>query len=702
MTALSGKTVLVTGSDGFIGSHVVERLLADGRATCAPSASTTRTARPAGSTTRTVPRRRPGSRGRARRHPRPRARAAAVDGRRRRLPPRRADRDPLLATSRPAPTSRRTSSARSTCWRPCGARRAADGQHLDSRGLRHPGDVPITESHPLRGQSPYSATKIARGQDLRVLRPVLRHARSRSCGRSTPSGRASRPAPSSRPSCRSCWPARTSPARRRRPRARLHLRHRHRRRLRPRGRRRPRAGHRRPARHRAHGLDRRGRRAVPQRHRHRRRDRHRRAADAPGRAPRCEILLSDPSLAQRLLGWTPTVSLEEGLAATAEWLRPRVDPTTGRAVPPMTGTQRRRAAIPLAVPDIGDARAPLRRSRPSSPASSRRSGRSSPSSSTASPPRSASKHAIACATGTAAHPHRPHAAGRRSRRRGGLLRLHLRRVGQPDRLPRGRRRARRQRDARPGTSTRPCSPASSTGARRAGERCRRPSRSCTCSASRPTWSRCRRLRPARHPRARGRRRVARCRLVDRPVAGRHTGAVGPVGRFSFNGNKIATTGGGGMIVTDDDGLAARARHLTTQAKVPDVGYLHDEVGYNYRLTNLAAAWARPAERLAEFVDGQAPHRRRLRRGARRRRPGPAAAGESSTRPTGSTPCSCPTAPRRPAATGARAPVRRRDPGAVAVAAAAPAAALRRGPALGGAVGERPLRARRLAAVLHRP
>ena len=76
---------------------------------------------------------------------------------------------------------------------------------------------------------------------------------------------------------------------------------------------------------------------------------------------------------------------------------------------------------------------------------------------------------------------------------------------------------------------------------------------------------------------------------DGALAGRATGAVGRVGAFSFNGNKIATTGGGGMLVTDDEDLARRARHLTTQAKVPDVGYLHDEVGYNYRLTNIAAA-----------------------------------------------------------------------------------------------------------------
>ncbi|MCU1536725.1 MAG: DegT/DnrJ/EryC1/StrS aminotransferase [Humibacillus sp.] len=88
-------------------------------------------------------------------------------------------------------------------------------------------------------------------------------------------------------------------------------------------------------------------------------------------------------------------------------------------------------------------------------------------------------------------------------------------------------------------------------------------------------------------------------------AGRHTGTVGAIGCFSFNGNKIATTGGGGMIVTDDDALALRARHLTTQAKVPDVGYLHDEVGYNYRLTNIAAGLGlAQLERLGEFVEAK--------------------------------------------------------------------------------------------------
>ena len=87
------------------------------------------------------------------------------------------------------------------------------------------------------------------------------------------------------------------------------------------------------------------------------------------------------------------------------------------------------------------------------------------------------------------------------------------------------------------------------------------------------------------------------------LAGRQTGAVGRLGAFSFNGNKIVTTGGGGMLVTDDEQLAHLARHLSTQAKVvPDVGYLHDEVGYNYRLTNVAAALGlAQLERLPVFV-----------------------------------------------------------------------------------------------------
>ena len=72
--------------------------------------------------------------------------------------------------------------------------------------------------------------------------------------------------------------------------------------------------------------------------------------------------------------------------------------------------------------------------------------------------------------------------------------------------------------------------------------------------------------------------------------GKHTGSFGKVGVFSFNGNKIITTGGGGMIVTDDEALAKQAKHITTTAKVPHLyEYIHDEIGYNYRLTNLSAA-----------------------------------------------------------------------------------------------------------------
>lgn len=72
--------------------------------------------------------------------------------------------------------------------------------------------------------------------------------------------------------------------------------------------------------------------------------------------------------------------------------------------------------------------------------------------------------------------------------------------------------------------------------------------------------------------------------------GRHTGTFGRLATLSFNGNKTITTGGGGAILTNDEQLARRAKHLTTTAKVPHRWeYLHDEVGYNYRLPNLNAA-----------------------------------------------------------------------------------------------------------------
>ncbi|MCM8536835.1 MAG: LegC family aminotransferase [Lentisphaeraceae bacterium] len=72
--------------------------------------------------------------------------------------------------------------------------------------------------------------------------------------------------------------------------------------------------------------------------------------------------------------------------------------------------------------------------------------------------------------------------------------------------------------------------------------------------------------------------------------GIHTGNFGKLGAFSFNGNKVMTTGGGGMIVTDDQDLAVRAKHITTTAKVPHKwDFEHDEVAFNYRMPNLNAA-----------------------------------------------------------------------------------------------------------------
>ncbi len=88
-----------------------------------------------------------------------------------------------------------------------------------------------------------------------------------------------------------------------------------------------------------------------------------------------------------------------------------------------------------------------------------------------------------------------------------------------------------------------------------------------------------------------------------PLAGRHTGTVGLAGVLSFNANKIVTSGGGGMLLTEDDAFAEKARHLTTTAKADPVRFVHDEVGYNYRLTNVSAAVGlAQIETLAERVE----------------------------------------------------------------------------------------------------
>ncbi len=73
------------------------------------------------------------------------------------------------------------------------------------------------------------------------------------------------------------------------------------------------------------------------------------------------------------------------------------------------------------------------------------------------------------------------------------------------------------------------------------------------------------------------------------LKGKFAGTIGTIGVYSFNGNKIITTGGGGMIVSNDKELLKKAKHLTTQAKSDDLYYTHDEIGYNYRMTNVQAA-----------------------------------------------------------------------------------------------------------------
>jgi len=88
--------------------------------------------------------------------------------------------------------------------------------------------------------------------------------------------------------------------------------------------------------------------------------------------------------------------------------------------------------------------------------------------------------------------------------------------------------------------------------------------------------------------------------------GKHTGTFGKVSCFSFNGNKTITTGGGGMIVTDDEATAKRAKHITTTAKIAHpYEYIHDEIGYNYRLPNLnAALGCAQMEKLEEILSNK--------------------------------------------------------------------------------------------------
>lgn len=88
--------------------------------------------------------------------------------------------------------------------------------------------------------------------------------------------------------------------------------------------------------------------------------------------------------------------------------------------------------------------------------------------------------------------------------------------------------------------------------------------------------------------------------------GQHTGTFGKVGAISFNGNKTITTGGGGMMLFRDEELGKLAKHLTTQAKVPHRwAFVHDHIGYNYRMPNInAALGCAQLENLDRFVDNK--------------------------------------------------------------------------------------------------
>ena len=98
------------------------------------------------------------------------------------------------------------------------------------------------------------------------------------------------------------------------------------------------------------------------------------------------------------------------------------------------------------------------------------------------------------------------------------------------------------------------------------------------------------------------------RYTEGRFAGRMAGTIGDVGVYSFNGNKIMTTGAGGMVVSNHPDWAEHAKHLSTQAKADELQFLHDEVGYNYRLTNLQAALGL-AQR--EQMDGFIAHKHEM-------------------------------------------------------------------------------------------
>ena len=92
------------------------------------------------------------------------------------------------------------------------------------------------------------------------------------------------------------------------------------------------------------------------------------------------------------------------------------------------------------------------------------------------------------------------------------------------------------------------------------------------------------------------------KYIDGPFAGKYAGTIGNFGCYSFNGNKIITTGGGGAVTANDPKVVDHLRYLSTQAKNDVHYYIHNEIGYNYRMTNLQAALGvAQMEELPEFI-----------------------------------------------------------------------------------------------------
>lgn len=85
-------------------------------------------------------------------------------------------------------------------------------------------------------------------------------------------------------------------------------------------------------------------------------------------------------------------------------------------------------------------------------------------------------------------------------------------------------------------------------------------------------------------------------------AGKYCGTIGDIGVYSFNANKIITTGGGGMVVSNSNELLDKVAFLGVQAKTDPLYFIHDEVGYNYRMTNIQAAFGTDQiDRLEDFI-----------------------------------------------------------------------------------------------------